>query len=280
MSHPVPLRSDPSTGVNSSVLKAPSNWREIDFISDLHLQVEDPATFAAWQSYMQTTPADAIFILGDLFEVWVGDDVMDKPDVRADKSFEKRCVEVLNKASERLDLFLIHGNRDFLLSGAFEKASGLTLLNDPTRLEFAEKHWLLSHGDALCLDDTEYLAFRAQVRSKQWQQDFLDKPLEERLDLARHLRKQSEQRKASGAAYADVDEAEAIKWLQAHQAETLIHGHTHRPADHQLTSPEPNPTHAPALQRLVLSDWDTLAHPPRAEVLRLGVGHPALRIKA
>ena len=283
------MTSDPTTGVYPSVLPAPPTWREIDFISDLHLQEDEPATFAAWQFFMQTTPADAVSILGDLFEVWVGDDVILPPppifpdtarDVEVTTSFESRCVEVLNSASKRLDIFFIHGNRDFLISTAFAKASGVTLLNDPTRLEFAGKKWLLSHGDALCLDDTEYLNFRAQVRSNEWRQSFLAKPLQERQALARQLRNQSDLRKASGLAYADVDKGETIKWLLANQAEILIHGHTHRPADHWLTQPLPNQTDARALQRLVLSDWDVAAQPPRAEILRLGVGHPPLRIKA
>ena len=284
------MTADPTTGVSSSVLVAPVNWREIDFISDLHLQDDEPATFSAWQNFMQNTPSEAVFILGDLFEVWVGDDVietapigsmgLDKGGFRAKTTFEDRCVEVLNSASKRLDIFFIHGNRDFLLSTTFAKASGITLLNDPTCLEFAGKKWLLSHGDALCLDDTEYLAFRAQVRGNEWKQNFLAKPHQERQALARLLRNQSELRKSSGVAYADVDEAEAIKWLLANQAEILIHGHTHRPADHLLNGYLPNPTHAQPLQRLVLSDWDAAAKPPRAEILRLGVGHPPLRIKA
>jgi UDP-2,3-diacylglucosamine hydrolase len=284
------MTPDPTTGVYPSVLIAPPSWREIDFISDLHLQDDEPATFAAWQSFMQTSSADAVFILGDLFEVWVGDDVIEPPptastsvadrDLTTNKTFEARCVDVLNTASKRLAVFFIHGNRDFLISSAFAKASSVTLLNDPTRLEFAGKNWLLSHGDALCLDDTEYLAFRDQVRGQDWKQHFLAKPLQERQALARLLRNQSELRKASGVAYADVDEGEAIKWLLANEAETLIHGHTHRPADHLLTESLPNPTHAQVLQRLVLSDWDAAAKPPRAEILRLGVEHPPRRIKA
>ena len=289
MNHPVPLAADPLAGVYPSVLSAPPIWRTVDFISDLHLQADEPATFHAWQAFMQTTPADAVFILGDLFEVWVGDDVIEPPpsaasgianrDLTANNNFETRCVDVLNKASKRLAVFFIHGNRDFLISTAFAKASGAALLNDPTRLEFAGKNWLLSHGDALCLDDTEYLAFRAQVRVQEWKQHFLAKPLQERQALARQLRNQSELRKSSGATYADVDEGEAIKWLLANHAETLIHGHTHRPADHVLAEPIPNPTHARVLQRWVLSDWDAAAQPPRAEILRLGVEHPPLRIK-
>lgn len=287
MTNPVPLATSTAAGALSSVLKAPAHWREIDFISDLHLQSSEPATFAVWRSFMQTTPADAVFILGDLFEVWVGDDALDNPHIsnigsgafQPGKTFEQACVEVLHNASQRLDIFFIHGNRDFLLSHAFAKASGAVLLNDPTCLAFAGADWLLSHGDALCLDDTEYQAFRALVRGDSWKQNFLAKPLQERLVLAQQLREKSESRKKSGAPYVDVDEAQAIQWLRAHQAVTLIHGHTHRPADHLLSAPSPGSVLEPPFKRLVLSDWDATAQPPRTEILRLGVDHPPLRIK-
>ena len=241
------------------VLQAPATWRHVDFISDLHLQSSEPATFEVWQDYMQTTRADAVFILGDLFEVWVGDDAL-TPDPRT--CFEARCAQVLHAASQRLALFFLHGNRDFLLGPAFAQACGMTLLDDPTPLAFAGQRWLLSHGDALCLDDTDYQPFRAQVRSTPWQQAFLAKPLAERQAIARALRTQSETRKLSGVPYADVDTNAACNWLDAAQADTLIHGHTHHPADHAL----PQGRH-----RLVLSDWDAAATPQRAEVLRLSV---------
>ena len=284
------MTTEPLTAFDTSVLKAPDHWREIDFISDLHLQDDEPATFSAWQSFMQNTPADAVFILGDLFEVWVGDDVIESPAVGSRKndklpgkdevSFEKRCVDVLKTAAQRLDIFILHGNRDFLLSTDFEIASGSTLLKDPTRLEFAGASWLLSHGDSLCLDDTDYLAFKAQVRSAEWKQQFSAKPLLERQTIARLLREQSELRKKSGLAYADVDEQEAIQWLSDHRAGTLIHGHTHKPADHVLVSSAENPNQTTPLLRMVLSDWDASATPPRTEILRLGVNHPPRRIKA
>lgn len=244
------------------VLQAPATWRRVDFISDLHLQSSEPATFEVWQDYMQTTRADAVFILGDLFEVWVGDDAL-TPDPSA--CFEARCAQVLHAASQRLALFFLHGNRDFLLGSAFAQACGMTLLDDPTPLAFAGQRWLLSHGDALCLDDTDYQPFRAQVRSTPWQQAFLAKPLVERQAIARALRTQSETRKLSGMPYADVDNAAACNWLDAAQADTLIHGHTHHPADHALQQ---------GRRRLVLSDWDAAATPPRAEVLRLSVAPP------
>jgi len=239
------------------VLTAPSHWRQIDFISDLHLQASEPATFAAWQHTLHNTSADALFILGDLFEVWVGDDVA--PDLNA-SSFEAQCARVLQATAQRLPVFFMHGNRDFLLGPAFARACGMTLLADPTVLCLGAERWLLSHGDALCLDDTDYLQFRAQVRSAAWQQTFLDQPLAQRQAIARALRAQSESRKRSGVAYADVDAQAARDWLHTAQAGTLIHGHTHRPADHDLGQ---------GLRRIVLSDWDAAAQPPRQQVLSL-----------
>lgn len=248
------------------VLQAPPLWQSVDFISDLHLQSGDQATFCVWQDYMQSTRADAVFILGDLFEVWVGDDVIDdavdcsvsEPELAP--GFEARCAQVLKAASRRLAIFFMHGNRDFLLGPAFARACGMTLLDDPSVLDFAGQRWLLSHGDALCLNDTDYLQFRAQVRSTSWQQDFMVQPLAQRQTVARALRTQSEMRKRSGVAYFDVDFEAACNWLHTARASTLIHGHTHKPADHALSS---------GLRRIVLSDWDATATPPRAEILRL-----------
>jgi UDP-2,3-diacylglucosamine hydrolase len=236
-------------------LAAPPHWRTVDFISDLHLQSSEPATVTAWQHYLHSTPADALFILGDLFEVWVGDDAMAEPG-----SFEAQGCAALQAAAQRLPVYFMHGNRDFLAGPAFLTHCGITGLADPTVLVFGGQRTVLSHGDLLCLDDGDYQRFRVQARSAAWQQEFLSKPLPQRRTLARGIRQESEARKQSGAPYADVDSPAAIAWLQAARARTLIHGHTHRPANHAL---------APGLQRVVLSDWDAAARPPRAEVLRM-----------
>jgi UDP-2,3-diacylglucosamine hydrolase len=243
------------------VLRAPQQWTCVDFISDLHLQAGEPDTFTAWRSYMDRSPADAVFILGDWFEVWVGDDAVatDTSTEHEGLGFERRCERVMRYASERAALYLMHGNRDFLLGRQFAAACQAQLLADPTVLEFAGQRVLLSHGDALCLSDLEYQDFRAQVRSAAWQQGFLAKPVGERRSIARGLRDASEARKASGAAYADVDSAAAVELLRRCGCSTLIHGHTHAPRTHDLGE---------GLQRLVLSDWDARANPPRAQVLR------------
>ena len=246
-------------------LHAPSSWRTVDFISDLHLSDEAPNTVTAWRHYLESTPADAVFILGDLFEVWVGDDAVSDTAVSAaappeSARFEDRCARVLGHAASRLALFFMHGNRDFLVGQRLMDLCHSTLLSDPTVLVFEGQRWLLSHGDALCLDDVDYLKFRQQVRSPAWQSTFLAKPLAERQAIARGLRQQSEARKQSGADYADVDAAAARQWLQAANAPTLIHGHTHKPALHDLGQ---------GLTRVVLSDWDADATVLRTEVLRL-----------
>ena len=240
-------------------LQAPANWRTADFISDLHLQACNPATFDAWRTFMRTTPADAVFILGDLFEVWPGDDAATDP------GFEADCAAVLKATAARVPVFFMHGNRDFLVGPGLMHSVHATLLDDPTVLGFLGQRWLLTHGDALCLADTEYLAFRAQVRAPGWQSDFLARPLAERKAIARGLREQSEARKRSGAVYADVDATAAVDWLEAAAAKVMIHGHTHRPADHELGA---------GLRRLVLSDWDAAAPAPRLQVLRLGDAGP------
>ena len=244
-------------------LAAEPGWRSADLISDLHLQESDPATFDAWRRFLATSDADALFILGDLFEAWPGDDVLDLG------GFEADCARALREAAARRPVFFMHGNRDFLVGEAFSRATGVRLLPDPTVLVLGEHRWLLSHGDPLCLGDTEYLAFRAQVRQEQWQRELLRRPLAERQALARSMRARSEDRKRSGATYADADPDEARAWLGAANAATLVHGHTHRPADHDLGA---------GLRRIVLSDWDLQARPPRAEALRLSIDGSARRI--
>lgn len=214
-------------------------------------------TFSAWVDYMQSTQADALFILGDLFEAWVGDDA-----ARVTGSFEAECVSVLRQTGDRLALFIMQGNRDFLMGPALMQACNATALPDPSVLTFAGQRWLLSHGDALCVDDLEYQAFRQQVRSADWQDAFLSKPLDERQQIARGIRQASASRKLTGAAYSDVDSPTALALLHASKTQHLLHGHTHKPGQHLL---------APGMVRTVLSDWDLSATPPRAEVLRITV---------
>ena len=231
-----------------------STWQTIDFISDLHLQVAEPATAKAWFDYMASADgnsADAIFILGDWFEVWVGDDDEDP--------FAALCAAVMRQRTKRSELFIMHGNRDFLMGADLAERSGATLLDDPTRLDFNGTSYLLTHGDALCTDDTSYMRFRELVRAPEWQAEFLAKPLDERKNIARQIRVQSQAQHDLAANYADVNETLALEWLNTHGCDVMIHGHTHKPASHKLGSGV----------RHVLSDWDADAKPKRLEVLRL-----------
>jgi UDP-2,3-diacylglucosamine hydrolase len=232
---------------------APPAWRTIDFISDLHLTESTPRTVAAWADYMRRSAADAIFILGDLFEAWVGDDARHA-------GFEARCAAVLAESAARRPVHFMVGNRDFLLGDDMLAACGLRALSDPTVVDAFGMRVLLAHGDALCLADTAYLAFRRVVREPAWQRDFLARPLSERRAAARAMRAESERHKASQAVWHDVDRDAAVALLDAAHASTLVHGHTHRPGDERW------PTRH---ERRVLSDWDLDdARTPRAEVLR------------
>lgn len=248
--------SDPrTTAPQVAQLQGAPEWRAIDFISDLHLQPSEPQTVQAWRDYLAHSTADAIFMLGDLFEVWVGDDALDEPG-----SFEAECAALLREAAQKRPLFFLVGNRDFLAGEAFLKRSGMTGLAEPTVLHWAGPSILLSHGDALCLDDVEYQQFRAVSRSPAWQQQLLAQPLAVRRAIGKSARTESEQRKQSGAAYADADAQMVATWMQAAQAPWLIHGHTHQPADHALGQDH---------WRIVLSDWHIDATQHRAEVLRV-----------
>jgi UDP-2,3-diacylglucosamine hydrolase len=245
-------------------LQAPQQWDTVDFISDLHLSESEPATFNAWQRYMSSTSAGAVIILGDLFEVWVGDDSIraDLSPQSSDLNFEERCALVLQATGKRLNLYLMHGNRDFLVSKQMMATCTATLLADPTVLTFNDQRLLLTHGDMLCLADTQYLAFREIVRQPAWQQMQLAKPLAERQAIGRHMRLESQKNQQHLLEYADVDNAAAVVWMQASNTKTMIHGHTHKPANHDLGN---------GFVRIVMTDWDLKATPNRAEVLQLSV---------
>ncbi|WP_313075095.1 UDP-2,3-diacylglucosamine diphosphatase [Melaminivora sp.] len=245
-------------------LHAPAGWRAVDCLSDLHLEPGAPATLAALARHLRATTADAVLLLGDLFEVWVGDDAMDEPG-----SFEGECCALLREAAQLRPTYFMHGNRDFLVGAEFSRRTGIVLLADPTLLVFAGRRWLLSHGDALCLDDLPYQRFRALSREPAWQGALLARPLAERRATGRNARDASEAKKQAGnAPYADVHPQAVQAWLQAARADALVHGHTHLPADHVLPG---------GAMRHVLTDWDLAATPPRAGVLRLGA-HGAERL--
>jgi UDP-2,3-diacylglucosamine hydrolase len=233
---------------------APRAWQAIDFISDLHLAPDTPRAFDAWAQYMRGTRADAVFILGDLFEMWVGDD-------SRHEGFEARCADVLRQAAAMRSVAFMVGNRDFMVGAGLLADCGVMPLADPTTMTAFGERVLLTHGDALCLADTGYQKFRAMVRNPGWQASVLTRPLAERRALAREVRHESEQRHGTmPPEWLDLDHAACIEWMRAADAPVLVHGHTHRPADEQLQV---------GLTRHVLSDWDLdHAETPRAEVLR------------
>jgi len=241
--------------VEPATLVAPDHWRAIDFISDLHLTAATPSTVALWSDYLHQTQADAVFILGDLFEVWVGDDARSE-------GFEARGAEILRSAAALRPIWFMAGNRDFLLGSAMLEACHVGPLEDPTLLRAFGAEALLTHGDALCLADVPYQQFRRVVRDPAWQRDFLQRPLGERRALARALRAESERHKAAQepGAWVDVDSEAALSAMRSAGAAMMIHGHTHRPGSEELE---------PGFWRHVLSDWDVDdAIVPRAQVLR------------
>ena len=251
-----------------AALGAPEHWRTVDFISDLHLTADEPLTFEAWERYLRATPADAVVILGDLFEVWVGDDSA------VPASFEDRCGRLLRAVSASRALLFMRGNRDFLVGSEFLARSGVHDLADPTVLAFAGTRWLLTHGDLLCTNDVAYQRFRREVRADAWQRAFLARPLAERQALARQMRAQSARHQAEQLRHAEVDAALARRWLAQADATTLIHGHTHRPGDHALGAD----VLGRALRQVVLSDWHVSAQDRRAQVLRIDAAGAVRRL--
>ena len=233
---------------------APAHWRAIDLLSDLHLAENTPRGFEAWAAHLRHTDADAVFILGDLFEVWVGDDM-------AERGFEARCAEVLRAAAAERTVGFMAGNRDFLVGDALLEASGVIRLADPTVVAAFGERVLLSHGDALCIDDVPYQRYRAVVRRPGLQRAFGALPLAARRAIGSALRRRSGRREPrERGGFIDVDAAAALGWMRSAETPTLIHGHTHAPASHDL---------ATGAVRHVLSDWELDgSSKPRAEILR------------
>ncbi|HEY1091548.1 MAG TPA: UDP-2,3-diacylglucosamine diphosphatase [Burkholderiaceae bacterium] len=236
-----------------ATLQAPAHWGLIDLLSDLHLSTATPRTFARLDKHLSETPAQAVFLLGDIFEVWIGDD-------SRFEGFEAEALVMLRKASQRIDLFFMVGNRDFLLGAEMLADAGAKPLTDPTRLDAFGQRYLLVHGDAQCLEDTEYQAFRRMARSPDWQQPFLRRPLAERRAIAQQMRAASMSRQSKQELWADLDPGLCLRMLQDAQAGTLVNGHTHRPGEHALGG---------GLRRIVLSDWD-FDQAERGDVLRIG----------
>jgi UDP-2,3-diacylglucosamine hydrolase len=229
------------------------------FISDLHLHQTRPAASAAFFHFLLTEAnrAKALFILGDLFEYWVGDDQLDH-----DHLSRTVCDSIRTLSDAGVEVFFMHGNRDFLIGERFATEAKLTILTDPTQIRHGEKSLLLLHGDTLCTDDLAYQQFRRQARDPAWQAGILAKPYDERVALAASIRERSDTEKATKASdIMDVSSATVEAVFRRYGYIDIIHGHTHRPATHvHMVDGHP-------CKRQVLADWHTLAEFVRVDEL-------------
>ncbi|MCK0164535.1 UDP-2,3-diacylglucosamine diphosphatase [Marinobacter sp. S6332] len=216
------------------------------FISDLHMEESRPDITGAFLKFLESKAqgAEQLYILGDFFEAWIGDDER--------TPLQDQAAEALRAVSDSgTDIFLMHGNRDFLLGEDFCARAGATLLDDPTHIDLYGTPSLLMHGDSLCTADVEYQKFRAKIRNPQMQKMLLARPLEDRQQMARQLREMSmatNQGKAEDIM--DVTPEDVVRTMESYNVPLLIHGHTHRPAVHSLE------VNGETAKRIVLGDWD------------------------
>ena len=211
------------------------------FISDIHLSDKHPELTQAFYTFLKESKEACthLFILGDLFEAWIGDDDS-TPLIQEIKSALREFT------TNGPETFFIHGNRDFLIGQTFAEETGITILPDPYSLVINEQKIVISHGDFLCTDDVDYITFRNQVRTQEWQSDFLQKPLSEREAIAASMRDASQEATAEKSnTITDVNLDAVNSFIDEHKADLFIHGHTHRPDIHNLES----------AKRIVLGDW-------------------------
>jgi UDP-2,3-diacylglucosamine hydrolase len=215
------------------------------FVSDLHLDPARPECIDRFREFCEGTArdADAVYILGDLFEAWIGDDD-DDPGLTP-------IVDAIADLSRRgTPCHFMHGNRDFLAGEAFARRTGCQLLGDFERIELFGQSVLLTHGDLLCTDDVRYQELRRQLRDPAWQRDFLAKPLDERRQIANQLRQLSQTEMAAKTeAIMDVNESAVHDTMRRFGVHRLLHGHTHRPAIHRFE------LDGQPAERIVLNDW-------------------------
>lgn len=212
------------------------------FISDCHLDASRPEVLVQLVHFLDKRAAGAarLFILGDLFEAWVGDD-NPVEDLQS-------AIQALQCRAQSTPTYFLGGNRDFLLGQSFAEQMGFALLEEPHELQLGDLPIILIHGDTLCTDDHDYQAFRGMVRNPDWQAEFLNKPLAERMQMAAALRKDSAMAMAEKSAdIMDVNQDAVVECFDRYRVDTIIHGHTHRPAVHHYAS---NRT------RYVLGDWN------------------------
>ena len=213
----------------------------IYFIADLHLCEQQPQITKSFIQFCRNKArnARALYILGDFFEYWLGDDAIDN-------TARVVQVELLKLSQSGVELFFMAGNRDFLLGSDYAKQCGMTVLEEPHVIDLYGEPVLLIHGDAQCIDDQVYQQTRAMLRNPTWQQQFLSMPIEQRIEFAQEARKKSQlHTQNSQQEIMDVNQGAVDQLFQAHKVKTIIHGHTHRPAIHQNND----------YKRIVLGDW-------------------------
>lgn len=214
------------------------------FISDLHLQESEPAMTQGFLDYLNNlNDAEALYILGDFFEVWIGDDY--------NSPLISQIKTALKALSQRgIKLYLMHGNRDFLIGEDFCQQADATLLTEPSVIDFNGEKVLLMHGDSLCTKDLAYMKMRPMLRNPVMQKQLLSQTIEQRLAMATHMRGESQKgNQMKSAEIMDVTAEEVDTQMSAHNVKTLIHGHTHRPYDHYWQHKEED------RRRIVLGDW-------------------------
>lgn len=220
------------------------------FVSDLHLSADRPEIGKQFCAFLRNEArlADSLYILGDLFEAWIGDDDPDPHYAMIQSALTEYAI-----ANTQTDCWFMHGNRDFLIGDEFAKRTGFQLLDDPVVHELYGSRVLISHGDQYCTADTEYMAVRQTVRSSEWQTQVLSLPISARLELAANARKESESANAGKSMdIMDVTPAEIERAMLAADVRLMLHGHTHRPAIHELSFPDQS-----VGKRMVLGDWYT-----------------------
>jgi UDP-2,3-diacylglucosamine hydrolase len=215
------------------------------FISDLHLDATRPDIGDQFLAFLngEARDADALYVLGDLFESWIGDD-----DPNEHYATIKKALRAL--VDSGVPAYFMHGNRDFMIGVDFAHETGMQILPDPYPIEFYGIPVVLSHGDAMCTDDVEYQQVRTMTRNPEWQTMMLSKPVEERIAFAAHARAQSQARNtAMGEDIVDVNQNAVEETITAHAADILLHGHTHRPGVHEFDIDDR------PVRRIVLGDW-------------------------
>jgi len=225
----------------------------IGFISDLHLAEEQPERIELFLRFLKehTPQLEQLYILGDLFEIWLGDDLI--------PAGYQPVIDALKRASHSTPITVLHGNRDFLMGTQFEQLSGCKLVEEPLTIKLTAGPMLLMHGDLLCIDDQDYLKMRKKLRSYEWLASFLSKTDIERMAIAKDLRQQSKMAiKDKESEIMDANVGEVIRYMERFQVTTMVHGHTHRTAihNHTLSTGE-------VATRYVLDEW----HDDRGQLL-------------